>query len=168
MRVKKISKKGVSPLIATTMLVGFTVAVIAMVVVWSRGYIEERAAKEEALANTKLKCEGVKFTIEEACQVGDGGMGLRVRVKNLAVQQIDSWILRIKGDAGVEATEQGFVVKGLETKNLDMGPESFSMTAIGGTMNSVEVIPALKAGRNKFVPCSGQMLESRAGCLSDA
>ncbi|MDI6737548.1 MAG: hypothetical protein QME12_03455 [Nanoarchaeota archaeon] len=162
MRVKKISKKGVSPLIATTMLVGFTVAVIAMVVVWSRGYIEERAAKEEALANTKLKCEAVKFTVEEACQTG---ISLNVKVKNLANQQIDSWILRIKGDDGVEATEQGFVVKGLESKDLALGSESFSMTAIGGTVNSVEVIPAIKAGRNKYVPCSGQKLEARAGCL---
>lgn len=167
MRVKKITKKGVSPLVATTMLVGFTVAVVAMVVVWSRGYIEERAAKEEALANTKLKCETVKFTVEEACPTGDQ---LDIKLKNLANQQIDSWILRIKGKNGnVQATEQGLVVKGLETKELNLGSESFSASyeTIGEGIDSVEVIPAIKAGRNKYVPCSGQMLEVRAGCLSD-
>ncbi|MDD4878637.1 MAG: hypothetical protein PHO02_06425 [Candidatus Nanoarchaeia archaeon] len=163
MRVKKITKKGVSPIIATTMLIGFTVAVIAMVVVWSRGYIEERAAKEEALANTKLKCETVKFTVEEVCQTGSS---LNVKVKNLANQQIDSWILRIKGSAGVQATEQGFVVKGLESKDLALSGESYDAAAVG-VIETVEVIPAIKAGRNKYVPCSGQMLEARAsppGC----
>lgn len=165
--MKKLSKKGVSPLIATTMLVGFTVAVIAMVVVWSRGYIEERAAKEEALASTKLKCETVKFTVEEVCLHTPN---VDIKVKNLANQQIDSWILRIKGTNGeVQATEQGFPVKGLETENLGgaqgIGPESFSIEALGGDISSVEVIPAIKAGRNKYVPCSGQMLEARAGCL---
>lgn len=159
MRVKKFRKKGISPLIATTMLVGFTVAVVAMVVVWSRGYIEERAAKEEVLANTKLKCENVKFTVEEACQTGDT---LDINVKNLASQQIDSWILRIKGDA-VEATEQGVAIKGLETKEINLGPNDYDAAAVG-IIQTVEVIPAIKAGKGKYVPCTGQMLEVRAGC----
>ena len=159
MRIKNFRKKGISPLIATTMLVGFTVAVVAMVVVWSRGYIEERAAKEEVLANTKLKCENVKFTVEEACQTGDT---LDINVKNLASQQIDSWILRIKGDA-VEATEQGVAIKGLETKEINLGPNDYDAAAVG-IIQTVEVIPAIKAGKGKYVPCTGQMLEVRAGC----
>ena len=157
MRIKKFRKKGVSPLIATTMLVGFTVAVVAMVVIWSRGYIEERAQKEEALANTKLKCENVRFTVEEACQ---RGAELRLRTKNLASQQVDSWILRIKGDDGVEATEQGVTIKGLETKDIDFDDTEFDAAAVGA-ISSIEVIPAVKAGRNKFVPCTGQMIDVR-------
>lgn len=156
-----LRKKGVSPIIATVMLVGFTVAIIALVIVWSRGYIEERAQKEEALAGTKLKCESVKFEVEEAYQ---SGSNLQLRIKNLAPQQIDAFVLRIKGVRGAEATEQFFPIKGLETKPIGgaqgIGPESFDATATG-TINSVEIIPEIKAGRSKYVPCSGKMLEAR-------
>lgn len=143
-------------MIATVMLVGFTVAVIGMVIVWSRGYIEERAQKEEALATTKIKCESVKFEVEEAYQVGEG---LHLKIKNLASQRIDAVVLRIKGN-NVEATEQGVIIKGLETKSLDIGSESFDATAVG-KINTVEIIPEIKAGKNTYVPCSGKMLEAR-------
>lgn len=156
MRVKKIKKKGVSPMIATVMLVGFTVVVVGMVFVWSRGYIEERAQKEEALANTKLKCESVKFEVEEAYQTGGG---LHLKIKNSASQRIDAVVLRIKGD-NVAATEEGFELKGLETKSLDIGPESFDATAVG-EIDTVEIIPEIKAGKNTYVPCSSKMMEAR-------
>ncbi|MFH1065080.1 MAG: archaellin/type IV pilin N-terminal domain-containing protein [Nanoarchaeota archaeon] len=166
MRVKKFRKKGVSPLIATTLLVGFTVAVVAMVVVWSRGYIEERAQKEEALANTKLKCENVRFTVEKSCLTAATGY-LDIDIKNQATQQIDSFILRIKGPAGVEAVEEGPVsgpIKGLQTGKMNLGPEKFDVTKVGVGGNTVEIIPMIKAGKGKYVPCSGQMLEARMLC----
>ncbi len=154
--MKKLNKRGVSPIIATVMLVGFTVAVIGLVIVWSRGFIEERAQKEEALAGTKLNCENVKFEVEEAYQTGEN---LHLKIKNAASQRIDAVVLRIKGE-NVEATEQGFVVKGLETKSLDIGSESFDASAVG-EITSVEIIPEIKAGKNTFVPCSSKMLEAR-------
>jgi len=161
---KKISRKGVSPLVATTMLVGFTVAVIGLVIVWSRGFIEERAAKEEALANTKLDCENIVFSVEDAYQQGGN---LNLNIKNQASQTIDAFVLRIKGTTGsVEATEQfpAGGIKGLETQKLGgeqgIGPESFDAAALG-EISSVEIIPELKAGKNKYVPCSGKLIEAR-------
>mgnify|MGYP003943950683 CR=1 FL=1 len=63
-RAKKRGK-GVSPLIATILLVGFTVSIVALTILWSRGYIEERAEKEEKLSSTKLACEQLKFTVTD-------------------------------------------------------------------------------------------------------
>lgn len=162
-KAEKMNKKGVSPLIATTMLVGFTVAVIGLVIVWSRGYIEETAQKQEALANTKLMCENVNFEVPSTMQLGEN---IDVSIKNLASQKIDAFVLRIKGcNDAVESTEQFFPVKGLETAKIGgeqgVGSESFSIDALGGTVKTIEIIPELKAGKNKYVPCSSKMLEAR-------
>jgi len=39
---KKFKKKGVSPLVATILLVGFTVALIALIAIWGKRYVEEK------------------------------------------------------------------------------------------------------------------------------
>lgn len=50
------SKKGVSPLIATVLLIAFAVALGAVVMNWGRGYVEDTAAFAREKSDTEVKC----------------------------------------------------------------------------------------------------------------
>lgn len=50
------SKKGVSPLIATVLLIAFAVALGAVVMNWGRGYVEDTANIARERSDTEVKC----------------------------------------------------------------------------------------------------------------
>ncbi len=80
MRIRKcfqINKKGISPLIATVLLIGFTVALAGVVITWGGGFIknittgtEERTASTLACASDlnfeikKVNCDSDEITID--------------------------------------------------------------------------------------------------------
>lgn len=153
----KRGKKGVSPLVATVLLVGFTVSLVALTVLWSRGYIEERAEKEEKLASAKIGCESIKFDVIEVSQ---GTESLEIEITNEASKRIDGFVFRINGDV-TEAVEWRQPIDGLATKKMVLGTEDYDVTKVG-TINTVGIIPLIKAGKGHYVPCSNQLLEARA------
>jgi flagellin-like protein len=50
------NKKGVSPLIATVLLIAFAVALGAVVMNWGRGYVEDTANVARERSDTEVKC----------------------------------------------------------------------------------------------------------------
>ena len=50
-------KKGVSPLIATVLLIAFAVALGAVVMNWGKSYVEEQTKHAEEKSNLELRCE---------------------------------------------------------------------------------------------------------------
>lgn len=56
MRNMMKSKKGVSPLIATVLLIAFAVALGAVVMNWGRGYVEDTANVARERSDTEVKC----------------------------------------------------------------------------------------------------------------
>lgn len=57
------NKKGISPLVATVILVGFVVVVIALVILWGYGFVTEQAEKSDALNEAHNKCLGTLIEI---------------------------------------------------------------------------------------------------------
>ncbi len=53
---KKLNKKGISPLIATVLLIGLVIAIIATIMLWSRSIIKEEIEKRAQIATGKLAC----------------------------------------------------------------------------------------------------------------
>ena len=150
---RKLSKKGVSPLIATVLLVGFTVSLVALVIVWARGFITEKAQKEDILAQARIKCQSLTFDVTYLAQ---GGSSLTARVKNTGAQNSDGFIFRIKGADEVQPLETTDIIKRADSREIQ--------TEIGGDVgivSSVDIIPRIRAGKGTYVPCSGQHKEAR-------
>ena len=63
--MKKRGKKGISPLIATVLLIGFVIAVAVIVMTWGKGFVKERAEKEGALSQAQLQCNQVEIEIDD-------------------------------------------------------------------------------------------------------
>jgi len=64
------SKRGVSPLIATVLLIAFAVALGAVVMNWGRTYVEDTAAFAREKSDTEIKCSSdVKLAFLEVRNV---------------------------------------------------------------------------------------------------
>lgn len=55
--LRKMNKKGVSPIIATVLLIAFAIALGAIVMNWGKGFVEETAKDTQNKANLELSCE---------------------------------------------------------------------------------------------------------------
>ncbi|MEA3378543.1 MAG: archaellin/type IV pilin N-terminal domain-containing protein [Nanoarchaeota archaeon] len=139
------NKRGVSPLIATVLLIGFTVATVALVIMWGKGYTQETAEKEGALAEAKLSCENIDFTATSASW---NGVQLKLGIKNKGTTSLDTFVFRINnGEAVVESAS---IVEAMSTKKISISDAGLTM----GTISSVEIIPKKMVARGVYVPCS--------------
>ncbi len=116
------SKKGVSPLIATVLLIAFTVALGAVVMNWGRSYVESTAELTKQNADRGVQCsQDVRLEFEkinEVSQICYGGGGENGYVKFMIVN---------KGNIKVDAI----------TVNIIGASEILSNSSINGTTLTV-------------------------------
>jgi flagellin-like protein len=93
------SKKGVSPLIATVLLIGFAVALAAVVMTWGLGFIEQTAdTTEKQTTNTLICASDLDFRISDVTPTS-------ITVDNRGKIDIVSLIFRIHNDNGVDTID---------------------------------------------------------------
>jgi len=85
-----MSKKGVSPVIATVLLVVITIVLAGIVYVWARGFVEEGVEKNQQ--PIERSCENVKFT----AGVYDDSGNVELQVNNQG--QIPFYGMALKGN----------------------------------------------------------------------
>ena len=150
---KRVTQKGVSPLVATVLLIGFVIAVIVLVMLWGKNYIEERALKEGKLSEKKLECESIEVTVVNAYQQGGNAV---VVVKNLKDKPIDKFIFRVIGEEA-EPQESFEKLNSLEIKEYRL---QFTEDIVG-RITQLQVIPNLKVAPGVFVPCSSKVVKAK-------
>lgn len=148
------TKKGVSPLVATILLIAFAVAIIVLVTIWGRNYIEEKAQKEGALAQLESECQNVEFGFVEACRYSILSK-VNVTLKNEKTRQIDGFVFQFKMGGDINPVEVLKRISGGETRVLDVAPSNPSFA----DATSVNMIPRLKAGKDVYIPCSQKAVE---------
>lgn len=84
-----MNKKGISPLIATVLLIGFVVAIGAVVMFWGKGYVEERTEKEGELSKAQLECTKINLKV-----IGTDG---DITVENRGDVDIDAFKVKYYG-----------------------------------------------------------------------
>ena len=158
---KKFKKKGVSPLVATILLVGFTVALIALIAIWGKRYVEEKAEKEGILAERKAECQNIEIEFVSGCKVGveDGISYYNLTLKNKKPRKIEAFIMIAKAKGISRPVEKRKLLKGLSTREINVG------FPIEKDISTIDIVPQLKAGRDVYVPCSQKHVEIRADLL---
>lgn len=131
---KRGNKKGISPLIATVLLIGFVVAVAAVVMLWGKGFVKERAEKEGALSQAQLECNLIEIEINDD-----------LSVTNIGSRTIDGFIIR---NGGVDKKYEPLKV--METRDF-------------GLSSGDEIIPCVRPEGSgaPLVPCSGKAKKLR-------
>ncbi|MFW6230892.1 MAG: archaellin/type IV pilin N-terminal domain-containing protein [Nanoarchaeota archaeon] len=102
----KMNKKGISPLIATVLLIAFAVALGAVVMNWGRSYVEETAKQSGQTSDTKVTCaQQVKLEIVEVaktpkiCFNEDEGF-VEVTVQNKGEVDLEGLLFNVLGIEG--------------------------------------------------------------------
>ena len=144
------SRQGISPLIATVLLIGLTVTVALTVILWGRSYIQERAAKEGALSEKQLTCKMISFTATQSYQQSGE---VHLVLKNKEDISIDKFTFRIEGSAA-EPKERYDTLPSLATKEYIL---SFTEDELQN-IDQVFIVPWLRVASGVYVPCSDQHL----------
>lgn len=138
-----MKKRGISPLIATVLLVGIAVAAAAMVFLWSQHFTKDIQEKQGAIAEQRLSC-ATDVTID-VLGVESGF----ITVENKGRGKIDAFLLRLTNQDG-SATNQELQVS-IEQGGVKKLPFS-------GNPKKIDVIPKLRISEGVFQPCSDQRI----------
>jgi len=151
------NKKGISPLIATVLILGFTVALAAIIMVWGQRFTQGIQETTEDTANTQLVCTtDVAFKITNVCRAaaesGSPGNGYyRVFVENNGNKKIDKLDVRFYKSASLVQTVALFTVAGIDKYGIDY-KDSGWLTGIN-QLRYVEAIPTITVN-GKQVTCT--------------
>ena len=154
---QNINKKGVSPLIATVLLISLVIILIVTIVFWVKGFVNERISKEGALADAELKCTEINLDIKDIrVDSADGIVKLMVTLQNAGSEDIAGIIFKIEDPSGNS---------NLVTVESIIRPfETFSQSITDVTVGSgytITLIPNVRpegAGA-PLVPCSGDKVK---------
>ena len=95
----KMNKKGISPLIATVLLVSFVVILSGVIMFWGRQYVTELMEKRGETAVVKQECvTGVSFDVVSA-------NGPRVSIVNSGDVKLSGFILKFSGQPSCDIVQ---------------------------------------------------------------
>ncbi|MDP4012171.1 MAG: hypothetical protein Q8R00_01010 [Candidatus Nanoarchaeia archaeon] len=142
-----MKKRGVSPLIATVLLIGFVVAAAGVAMLWTRGFVEEIQEKQGAQGGARLSCAtDIQIGVREA-SFGSGIV--QVTVENYK-QRVDGFIFVVHGPGGTSSEES---VTGVDAGGLNQIQVDYDTIKTGGNPQKVDVIPRIKLGKGAYQPC---------------
>lgn len=147
-----MNKKGISPLIATVLLIGFTVALAAVIMTWGGGFVRDMTRSTEQSTQSALKCTQLDFKIQKA-----GCNGLTI--ENKGSVDIKSFVFRVYDTNGVVTTP-------IPTTNYYLPIQmvkAYSFTIPAGSQK-VETIASVAGDNNESIPCSAYVASQTNPC----
>ncbi|MBM3200741.1 hypothetical protein FJZ53_07415 [Candidatus Woesearchaeota archaeon] len=138
-------KKGVSPLVATVLIICFTVFVFGVVMIWGTDFVKSLQESTEDKAFKSMTCSSdVGLTVKKACF--EGSVGIRLLVENFGSVNIESLNLRVYGDKSITHNR---VPQKLEASGIKLMTTSYDPQKTGN-VEKVEVVPNIKYDNEEF------------------
>jgi flagellin-like protein len=152
----KMDKRGVSPLVATILLIALSVALGAAVMSWGEDYIEEKAEFVQGVQETITTCDVVAFSVirvggvQQFCQEDGLIKGLIDNGPDADIQDFHARVVAENGLYVEESVLQQPLPRGSAT------PISFEAGEVG-LVRQVKITPKIMSG-GKETMCSKQAL----------
>ena len=109
-----MKKKGISPLIATVLLIGFTIVLAAAIMLWWVGTTKEFIDKEGATQAAQMRCATSTVLDIVSCSGGN------VVIKNIGTETVTAVIVRSGSSAFEPITEEHVIIDNVKTiKDLE-------------------------------------------------
>ena len=144
-------KRGISPLIATVLIIGFTVALAAIVMFWGGDFIKGMQERTGAADAASSSCAEATISVSDPEQTSPGKMNFLV--ENTGKSDIKSVIVRLNGDAGsVSVTKPGLKSAAKKVFRTEFNPDETGIVA------STEVIPNIDVDSKPTSCVPGEML----------
>ncbi len=140
----KFRKRGISPLIATVLIIGFTVALAAVIMTWGQGFSKSMQQSTESTTNIQLTCANdVQFEVKAACWDVATSM-VKITVANNGNKDLKSITARVKQTEtliGVKQDLPALSAFGLNVYEVD--PSLLAPPIDGELVTEVELIPVI-------------------------
>ncbi|MDD4877921.1 MAG: CARDB domain-containing protein [Candidatus Nanoarchaeia archaeon] len=173
----KMFRKGISPLIATVLIIGFTVALAAIIMTWGTTFSKGMQKTTEATTEEQLACaQDVNIDLSSACIINDAGCTenddpistpdcnkIKLTIKNDGSKALESVSARfyidgsqvssvspLKNTAGTDTLT--ISAYGLETTEVTM-PVGSPVEDKAELATLVEIVPVIKVGE-KILTCA--------------
>ncbi|MEK6864104.1 MAG: archaellin/type IV pilin N-terminal domain-containing protein [Nanoarchaeota archaeon] len=147
----KMLRKGISPLIATVLIIGFTVALAAIIMTWGTTFSKGMQKSTEATTEEQMSCaQDVVFDLSSACVVDADS--IKLTLKNDGSKDIINMSIRFYVDgnnvqaANVPGANLPLMAYGIKTVQLDGITNAATVTLVEG-------IPVIKVGE-KTLTCA--------------
>ena len=147
--ITMLKKRGITPLIATVILVGFAVAIIVLVMLWSSTYIKDIQEKQGSIAEARLNCAtDISFNVQNIEQFGTQ---FAITLENMN-QPIDSFFIVIRGDNDQQTVTVNTPLAATAITTLDAVYDE----TIVGQAQEIDIIPRIEIAGGVYESCSGQ------------
>lgn len=144
-----MNKKAISPLIATVLIIGFTVALAAIVMTWGSTFIRDTTETTERSTAQAIKCAtDLSFDITNvSCSAT--GTTKAVVVDNRGNVDIESLMFRVHYENGSVVKDSTAGASGLGKYEVT----AFTVSAISGATTRVETIATIAgdAGEEDYI-----------------
>ena len=157
MAENSLEKKAISPLIATVLLVAFSVALGGIVMSWGEDYVEKKADFVQGVREVLSACDSVSVNVLKLSgiqQVCNKGNSIEITLDNGPEQDIYDFNARVVGNTGTYTVESTLATP---LKKLDAVKTSVKYPATIGAPEQLKLTPKVKSG-NEIIFCKNQNL----------
>jgi len=151
--LKKLSKKGVSPLIATVLLIAFAVALGAVVMNWGKTYVEDQADKVGTKGDKDLACTSdvdlAWFQRNNVDQVCYGANYVLFTLENTGDKAISGMKLVIDGNTDI-FTNSSFYNESFAVGSIKKFNRTYD-NATYGIPQEIRIIPNVEVNQEDTV-----------------
>ncbi|MEM4245398.1 MAG: archaellin/type IV pilin N-terminal domain-containing protein [Candidatus Nanoarchaeia archaeon] len=145
-------KKGISPLIATVLILGFTVALAAIIMVWGQRFTTTMQKQTEETSTTQITCAtDVDFKIKDVCQVSSSPLKYKVVIENNGKIKLEKLIVRFYEGSDKMKAKDDLFANGIESYMINSA--EYTPGTDLNNVKYVEAIPIIKIS-GKEVTCS--------------
>lgn len=140
-----MSKRGVSPIIATVLLIVIVLVLGAIIFIWARGFISESATKGDRVVESS--CEDVRFEVQIAQSASQCNGGSAIDINNIGnIPIYGIKVLQYEDNTGsVEVIDESF-----ESGTVKVGQSSYACLGFGvNSGDKFRVIPKLLAEKEE-------------------
>lgn len=166
-------KRGISPLIATVLIIGLTVALSGVIITWGSSMIK---AMEEATAKSaehSMTCVDATFEIKEAHTYGST---LNVVIESTGKKKISNFMVRVTGAAGSDTvrTTSGIEPWAINPVIVNYNPEKVGSVSVKynmgetGLARKVEMFPILIDQFGDEFDCLKEVTRAAAAQLDES
>lgn len=163
MQKRGMNKKGISPLIATVLLIAFAVALGAVVMNWGRSYVEETAKQSGQTSDAKVTCaQKVKIEIVEVAKTpkicyNENEGYVEITLQNKGEVNLEGLLFNVLGDEGTGISYD--VNETLERSRIKKYTIDYD-TSEHGAIEFVQIIPKIDvSGSAISAECSDSDLQ---------
>jgi len=145
-----MNKKGISPLIATVLLIGFTIVLAALVFRWGGQFFQGTTTETNQEIEEVMVLTGVDIEIKAAKAINPstGCDGLELLIENKVEIPIDGFVIRVITD---QETKSGTITEGLG----EFSSKWFDVNVIClGKIKRIELFPKVLVDGKVLIPTS--------------